>query len=185
MISQTRTDGLGIEADNMLYIPFDMKRTAILFDVRVPTDQELQDCRHVMMPSDEWWNPATVSLAAICQLRLRVEDIYWQISSFTVCADDRVSDSFEHLLLTDISDVYDDRRLAEWQENVSSVQMTAALTAKDRHLRVTVEEVARKFKCGLEMVKKTLKVTTQAGVRQALHPLHRRYRVDHLNLNRR
>jgi hypothetical protein len=30
-----------------------------------------------------------------------------------------------------------------------------------------------------------LKVTTQRGVRQALHPLHRRYRVDHLNLNRK
>ena len=63
--------------------------------------------------------------------------------------------------------------------------MTAALTARDQHSRVTVEEVARKFKCGLETAKKTLKVTTQAGVRQALHPLHRRYQVDHLNLNRR
>ena len=63
--------------------------------------------------------------------------------------------------------------------------MTAALTARDQHSRVTVEEVARKFKCGLETAKKTLNVTTQAGVRQALHPLHRRYRVNHLNLNRR
>ena len=63
--------------------------------------------------------------------------------------------------------------------------MTAALTARFRHSRVTVEEVAQKFKCGLETAKKTLKVMTQAGVRQALHPLHRRYQVDHLNLNRR
>ena len=182
----------GIEADNMLYIPFDMKGTVISFDSRVPTDQELQDCRHVTMTSDERWNPATVSLAAMRRLRSREEDIYWQISSFTVRADDRVSDSFEHHLLTDISDVYDDRRLAErmisainiathiqqddvdrrddadWQEDVGSVRMTAALTARDRHSRVTVEEVARKFKCGLETAKKTLKVTTQAGVRQAL-----------------
>ena len=43
----------GIEADNMLYIPFDMKGTVISFDSRVPTDQELQDCRHVTMTSDE------------------------------------------------------------------------------------------------------------------------------------
>ena len=104
-----------------------------------------------------------MSLAAMRRLRSREEDIYWQISSFTVRADDRVSDSFEHHLLTDISDVYDDRRLAErmisainiathirqddvdrrddadWQEDVSSVRMTAALTARDRHSRVTVE----------------------------------------------
>ena len=112
-------------------------------------------------------------------------------------------------MLTDISDIYDDRRLAErmisavniamhirqddvdrrddddWQDDVSSIRMTAALTARDQHSRVTVEDVARKFKCGLEMAKKTWKVMMQAGVRQALHPLHRRYRVDHLNLNRR
>ena len=118
------------------------------------------------MTSDERWNPATVSLAAIRQLRSCKEDIYWQISSFTIRADDRVSDSFEHHLLTDISDIYDDRRLAErmisavniamhirqddvnrrddadWQEDVSSIQMTAALTARDRHSRVTVEKVA-------------------------------------------
>ena len=161
----------GIEADNMLYIPFDMKGTVISFDSHVLTDQELQDCRHVMMMSDEQWNPATVSLAAIRRLRSREEDIYWQISSFTVRADDRVSDSFEHQLLTNISDVYDDRRLAErmisavniamhirqddvdrrddadWQDDVSSIQMTAALTARDQHSRVTVEEVAQKFKC--------------------------------------
>ena len=145
----------GIEADNMLYIPFNMKGTVISFDSRVPTDQELQDCQHVMMTSDERWNPATVSLAAMRRLRSRLEDVYWQISSFTVRADDRVLDSFEHHLLTDISDIYDDRRLAErmisainipthirqddvnrrddadWQEDVSSVRMTAALTARD------------------------------------------------------
>ena len=90
-----------------------MRGTVISFDSRVPTDQELQDCRHVTMTSNERWNPATMSLAAIHRLRSREEDVYWQISSFTVRADDRVSDSFEHHLLTDISGVYDDRRLAE------------------------------------------------------------------------
>ena len=157
----------------MLYIPFDMKGTVVSFVSRVLTDQELRDCRHVTMMSDERWNPATMSLAAMRRLRSREEDVYWQVSSFTVRADDRVSDSFKHHLLTDIPDVYDDRRLAErmisavniathirqddvdrrddadWQDDVSSIQMTAALTARDQHSRVTVDEVARKFKCGL------------------------------------
>jgi len=57
--------------------------------------------------------------------------------------------------------------------------------AKDRHSRVSPETIARKFRCGLETAQKTLKSTTQRGVRHAIHPLHRRYRVDHLNLNRR
>jgi hypothetical protein len=57
--------------------------------------------------------------------------------------------------------------------------------AQDRHSRVTPETVARMFRCGLETAQKTLKTTTQRGVRQAIHPLHRRYRVNHLDLHRR
>ena len=45
-----------------MYIPFDMKGTVISFDSHVLTDQELQVCGHMMMTSNERWNPATVSL---------------------------------------------------------------------------------------------------------------------------
>ena len=61
----------------------------------------------------------------------------------------------------------------------------AFVGAKDRHSQVTAETVARKFRCGLETAQRTLKTTTQRGVRHAVHPLHRRYRVDHLNLHRK
>jgi hypothetical protein len=58
-------------------------------------------------------------------------------------------------------------------------------TGKNRHTHVLTEEVARILRCGMDTAKQTLKVTTQRGVRQALHPLHRRYQMDHLNLNRK
>ncbi|KAI2502057.1 Reverse transcriptase (RNA-dependent DNA polymerase) [Fragilaria crotonensis] len=61
----------------------------------------------------------------------------------------------------------------------------AYVGARDRHSQVTAEVVARKFRCGLETAQKTLKATTQRGVRHSMHPLHRRYRVDHLSLHRR
>ncbi len=61
----------------------------------------------------------------------------------------------------------------------------AFVGAKDRHSRVTPESVAKKFRCGLETDQRTLKTTTQRGVRHSVHPLHRRYRVNHLNLHRR
>ena len=57
--------------------------------------------------------------------------------------------------------------------------------SKERHSQVNAETVARKFRCGLETAQRTLKTTTQRGVRQSIHPLHRRCRVDHLNLHRR
>jgi len=53
----------------------------------------------------------------------------------------------------------------------------------DRHSKVTPEELARKWNIGLDTAKKTLDVTTQEGIRTAVHPMTRRLRVDHLNLH--
>jgi hypothetical protein len=71
------------------------------------------------------------------------------------------------------------------EDRLQRVEQVSFLGTKDRHSQVTAEEVARKFRCGIELAKQTLKTTTQRGVRHAIHPLHRRYRVDHLHLNRR
>jgi hypothetical protein len=57
--------------------------------------------------------------------------------------------------------------------------------AKGCHSQVNAETIARKFRCRLETAQKTLKATTQRGVRQVIHPMHCHYRVDHLNLNQR
>ncbi len=64
-------------------------------------------------------------------------------------------------------------------------QQLAFIGLKDCHLQVTAETVTRKFRCGLETAQRTLKTTAQCGVRDAMHPLRRRYPVDHLNLHRR
>jgi hypothetical protein len=88
--------------------------------------------------------------------------------------------------------VYDTSHMI--QRMISSVNVATAhrdepsiayVGAKDRHSRVTPEAVAKKFRCGLETAQRTLKTTSQRGVRHSIHPLHRRYRVDHLNLHRR
>ena len=41
------------------------------------------------------------------------------------------------------------------------------------------------WRIGIETAQQTLQVMTQRGVRTAIHPLHCRYRIDHLHLNRR
>ena len=50
--------------------------------------------------------------------------------------------------------------------------------------KVSPEELARKWNIGLQTAKDTLKVTTQIGIRTAVHPMTRRVRVDHLDLHR-
>jgi hypothetical protein len=54
----------------------------------------------------------------------------------------------------------------------------------DRHSKVGPEELSRKWNIGLQMAKDTLDVTTQHGVRTAVHPMSRQLRVDHLHLHR-
>ena len=63
--------------------------------------------------------------------------------------------------------------------------LLSKIVTDHRHSPITSEEVAAKFAVGLETAKKTLQVTTQRGVRHAVHPIHRRYRTDHLALHRK
>jgi hypothetical protein len=60
----------------------------------------------------------------------------------------------------------------------------ASVLMLDRHSKVGLEELSRKWNIGLEMAKATLDVTTQHGVRTAVHPMLRWLRVDHLHLHR-
>ena len=61
----------------------------------------------------------------------------------------------------------------------------SATFTSERHSSITFENRSRKWNIGgLEMAKRTLQVTTQRGVQTAVHPLHCRYRVDHLHLYR-
>jgi len=55
---------------------------------------------------------------------------------------------------------------------------------KTRHRRsdISPEVLARQWGIGLATARQTLQVTTQAGIRHALHPLTRRYRTDTMAL---
>ena len=183
----------GIEIDDQ-FIPFQMEGTTIYFKTRVPTDKELDECRHVTMTSDEVWDPVTVNIAAL-RRRSREEEEKSQLCSLGSEPHSEQS-TLERGILGSVSEVYDDVEFTKRMiANVNivthvrheddSVMTIGAIGARNRHSVVTAEEVARKFKCGLDTAKQTLKVTTQRGIRHALHPLHRRYRVDHLDLNRK
>jgi hypothetical protein len=79
-----------------------------------------------------------------------------------------------------MSDVYDDftflsRAVSAVHIHDIRTSQSSYMVARNRHTHVSVEEVARKFKCGLDIARQTLKTTTQYGVRHAIHSLHRQY----------
>ena len=55
----------------------------------------------------------------------------------------------------------------------------------NRHSSPTPETVSRLWNVGLETAQQTLRATTQQGIRSAVHPIFRRYRVDYLHFYRK
>ena len=62
------------------------------------------------------------------------------------------------------------------------VKMASAIV-QGWHSVVSMENLSRMWNIGLETVQQMLWVTTQHGVRSAIHPLNRRYRVNHLHFH--
>ena len=57
------------------------------------------------------------------------------------------------------------------------------IVANTRHSVITPEHLAQNLNIRLDKAKLMLHVTTQKGIRTEVHPIHRRYRVDHLDLH--
>jgi transposase len=72
---------------------------------------------------------------------------------------------------------YNNKALEEGGTKETNFKVSAVDT-RTRHTELSVKEVSRKFGVGLETARKTLKATTQYGIRHAVHPLSRRYRTD-------
>ena len=165
-----RDANFGIDHEN-LNLPFKTDGTTIYFSSRPPTDAELKDLMPIVMTDDEPWDPSTVNLRECAVAKVAQVTIKGSVSE----AD---------CVLASISDSLVEERMA--QQLISSVNVkTSQLVSNTRHSKVTPEHLSRTWNVGLDTAKKTLKMTTQSGIRHALHPLHRRYRVDHLDLNKR
>jgi len=207
------TDGdryFGIELEDDYKVPFNMSGTRVSFETRVPTADEERECRHFTMTCDESWDPATVVIGRVQTLQGKERtELRSLISGVTRGEVLSSNPNYLEQPLSAISDTLDDRifteRVISKVNIVSAMQSISmdddsdgdtfhfgpprpinAVFSETRHSTITPEELSRKFRCGLETAKKTLKRTTQRGVRTAIHPLHRRYRErnTHLHLNR-
>jgi hypothetical protein len=61
-------------------------------------------------------------------------------------------------------------------------QIGSTIVSNQRHSVVSAEELAKKWRIGINTAKLTLKATTQFGLCHALHPIHCRYCTDHMSL---
>jgi hypothetical protein len=179
---------IGIEADQG-FIPFSSHGTTLFFESRSPTPWDLENLPTVLLTAPRW-SPHDYAMPQ------------GTVSVYSTVRSIRQPFSETDCVLGSISPALDTRLLSALYSctvNVSTSNgattgtgtgtgacgsLVAAVTG-DRHTKVNPENLARLWNIGLETAKRTLQVTTQQGIRTALHPLHRRYRVDHLHLNRK
>ena len=193
---------MGIDVDEALYIPFDITGTTVFFETCLPTSDELEHCTHIVLTSEDEWDPKSVALG---QARLdsdsnwddgmtrfirHVEtsrqayinrDTAMYESDFILGAqaDGMVEQEFAERMILSVNVVHSKQLCT-----VGMVRVANELVSEARHSKITPERIAKLFNVGLPKARQMLGTTTQRGVRQAVHPLTRRYRADHLGSTR-
>jgi len=172
---------IGIELYDDLRLPFHTDGSAIYFESKYPDDHELETCEHIIITSDAEWKPHELKMGR------SLDRVVERVQTDQRCSNERHHFTYEtdcHLFNMD-----GNTEQLLFERMISAVHVTTdARTAQEllsstRHSKFTVEHVSKLFNVGIDKAKEILFTTTQKGVRTAVQPLNRRYRVDHLNLH--
>jgi len=176
------------ETNYELLIPLSIRGVTSTFPTRKPTQQEYNECIHFDLtydspeyePTDtryermERQSTQTIDRLQATGDRDQTRHLHSVTRSLSMArvANDIESDS----KLLDISHVFNDHSLA--YEIKRSINV-ASVNIKERRNGIDAQMLARNFGIGLDTAKKTLKVTTQRGVRSVANPtLSRRFRTN-------
>ena len=175
---------MGIQLTDHKRLPFRSDGSTIYFTTWFPTDDEMDMYEHVVITSDEPWDPhnlvmpggdndnkATDSYARVIQQIMLTERHHERYESDCVAL--TIDGNTEQLL---------------YERMIQSIRVTAQrqvleLQSSTRHSMFTPEHVAQIFGVGISTAQDILATTTQKGIRHSVMPLNRRYQVDHIHLN--
>jgi hypothetical protein len=196
-------------------IPLQVQGSFTFLKTRSPSLEEIQDCKTIIMTSETEWEPATVELLPRSEAAREIEAIRTEVRVERVRVDAQPSEpqvlvgsSESDAVLAAVSSALSSVTFlprmvsaiqvnsdpsgvvlppahAGGQEDTQGQRVAAAAKSDVRHSSVTAEELSRKWRIGLYTAKETLKVTTQFGIRHAVHPLRRRYRTDIMQMRLR
>ena len=169
-------------------LPFLSQGSTIFFTSRYPTDEEMDTYPHIVITSDQQWDPQRLVMpGGLDESGLSTTDrTIQQIRSNVSHNVNRHHHMYETDCITHSIDGNTEQLLMERMINsvhISEPRRSEELVSKTRHSKFTPEHVATLFGCNIGMAKDILACTTQAGVRHAVLPLSRRYRVDHIHLH--
>ena len=154
-------EGFGIWVDGV-HIPFEVQGTTVYFESRAFTQHELENLPSITLTRQELWDPQNVDITQ------QDSSPYLEAYGASMAG------------IGEVSRVLTPQGLASELASIPQVRQVES----SRHSAVTAESLSRKWKIGLDTARATLRVTTQQGIRTAISPITRRYRVDNLALHR-
>jgi hypothetical protein len=155
-----------------------MRGVVSLFHTRRPTPEEIETCKWLMFTSEQEWDPHSEDF--MCnELALSLTDMAQGRSICTVDTQSLVPQLSEaDVILSQISSVYSNHSLNISLNLKRDFKRTRIIMSQRSLLRkshVTKEELAKLWGISLESASQTLRVTTQKGIMNAIHPIVRRY----------
>jgi hypothetical protein len=191
------TRSLSIDVNDDFHIPLRSVGTKLMFASRVPTTTELETCEHIPMTSSAPWNPGEVAMLQATHQGGRtthpwkrqvatVDSAHDRYEYVETSSDDALIDSIDPSLVRLGDLLHTKRRQQQTMSQVDTVYdqtdvpSRRTFVSEERHAKVTAEAVAEKFGISIPRAQRTLRVTTQRGVRSAILPIARRYRADRM-----
>ena len=180
---------LSIEVTTALSIPLRTFGTEIVFRTRVPTSDKLCTCEHVQMTSPSSWNQSDVIMVQATAKGGRGQCWKRRLANDAIAHRSEYIDAQSNEALLDLVDpslaLVADRLHKRY--HISPIRTVydnsdspacRTFMSNEQHAKVLADLIAERF--GIEPIQaqRTLRVTTQRGVRSAILPISRRYCAD-------
>jgi len=187
------TRPLSIDVHDALHIPLRPVGTKLLFTSRVPTATELETCEHIHMTSSAPWNPSDISMLQATHQGgsahpwkrqvATVDSTYDRYEYVDPSSDDALMDTIDPSLVRLGERLHASQRMVSQVDTIydhTDAPARRTFVSDERHTKATAETIAEKYGISITRAQRTLRVTTQRGVRSAILPISRRYRADRM-----
>lgn len=176
-------------------IPMEMHGSFCTMLTRCPTQEELEECRWIIMSNESHWDPTDpfTHLHSNRKRSAAASTSEYDSALFAVAPELVPEEFVRRISATRAHEQGPKRQRTEPKEPLyipptpfpNTAMDNEAMFTSERHHKVSVDNLARKWMIGRKRAKATIQATTQEAIRSALHPLTRRYRTDLMQMKHR
>jgi len=163
------THSITFPEDN-ISLPLKMNGSFSYIPTRTPTAEEIETCKWLVLTSDRPWEPDKIPFQEYEDAALTASDrISYKVHMMYSTVRDHVTN------ITEISGIFDDAKVDKFLK-------ISALNTTMHQPKVTAVILAKQWTISESMAAKTLQVTTQIGLHNALNPVERQFRARQAQL---